>query len=444
MSWNNRVVWSEGMFVATQHFQQHDRYLENLIDARSRPLTANAWGFSELVLDQGLLMQGKLAIVSARGLLPDGTPFNIPHDDAAPCPLSIADDLRDGLVYLALPLKRVGLRDTVDDGEPSEGARYISRVREVRDDNARYESRKPVAVAGRAMRLMTAQEGLGDYAAMGVARISEKASEQALRLDGRYVAPVLDVAAAVALASFRSELIGLLHQRGEALAGRVVASSAGGASEIADFMLLQLVNRAEPLLNHLEQLSPLHPERFYSELVSLAGEFATFSTSQRRPDAFSPYRHDDLAGTFAPVMQALREALSMLIDSKATALAIVEKAYGIHVAMLADKTLIEHASFILVVHADMPRDALNARFAQQSKIGSVEHIRDLVNLQLPGIELLPLPVAPRQIPFHAGATYFELDRGSEHWKQLQQSGGFAFHVAGDFPGLELAFWAIRG
>ena len=32
----------------------------------------------------------------------------------------------------------------------------------------------------------------------------------------------------------------------------------------------------------------------------------------------------------------------------------------------------------------------------------------------------------------------------EHWKQLVHSGGFAFHVAGEFPGLNLAFWAIRG
>jgi len=139
MSWNNRVVWSEGMFVATQHFQQHDRYVENLIDARIRPLSSGGWGFSQLTLDHGLLAQGKLAIVSARGLLPDGTPFNIPHDDIAPSPLSIPDDLRDEVVYLALPLKRVGLRDTVDEGELLEGARYVSQVREVRDDNARFE-----------------------------------------------------------------------------------------------------------------------------------------------------------------------------------------------------------------------------------------------------------------------------------------------------------------
>jgi type VI secretion system protein ImpJ len=444
MSWNNRVVWSEGMFIATQHFQQHDRYLENLIDARSRPLSAGGWGFSELSLDDGLLKQGKLGIESARGLLPDGTPFNIPHDDLAPSPLSIDETLRDGLVYLALPLKRAGLRDTVKEGESPGGARFLSQVREVRDDNAPFESRVPVAVGSRALRLLTEKDGISDYATIGVVRIKEKRSDCNLTLDDSYIPPVLDVAASRSLKAFRNELLGLLQQRGEVLAGRVVASGAGGASEIADFMLLQMVNRVEPLIRHLSELSPLHPERLYSELVSLAGEFATFSNSGRRPQKFVRYRHDDLFSTMAPVMQALREALSMLIDSNATAIPVIEKAYGIRVSTLTDRTLIDSASFILVVRADMPSETLRGCFAQQSKIGSVEDIRDLVNLQLPGIGLLPLPVAPRQIPFHAGSTYYELDRGSEHWKKLEHSGGLAFHIAGEFPGLELALWAIRG
>ncbi|MDO7919824.1 type VI secretion system baseplate subunit TssK, partial [Pseudomonas aeruginosa] len=55
MSWNNRVVWSEGMFLRPQHFQQHDRYLETLVDGRCRSLLAGGWGFSELKLDDALL-----------------------------------------------------------------------------------------------------------------------------------------------------------------------------------------------------------------------------------------------------------------------------------------------------------------------------------------------------------------------------------------------------
>ena len=78
------------------------------------------------------------------------------------------------------------------------------------------------------------------------------------------------------------------------------------------------------------------------------------------------------------------------------------------------------------------------------KIGAVEHIRELVNVALPGIQVRPLPVAPRQIPFHSAAVYFELDRGSPHWAQMQNSGAFAIHVSGDFPSLKMELWAIRG
>ena len=32
----------------------------------------------------------------------------------------------------------------------------------------------------------------------------------------------------------------------------------------------------------------------------------------------------------------------------------------------------------------------------------------------------------------------------ELWQQLNQSGGLAMHISGEFPGLELEFWAVRG
>ena len=113
--------------------------------------------------------------------------------------------------------------------------------------------------------------------------------------------------------------------------------------------------------------------------------------------------------------------------------------------MIPDIELQRTASFVLAVNAQMPGEALRARFPTQVKICPAERFRELVDRQLPGILLRPLPVAPRQIPFHAGFTYFELEtRGNELWKQLETSGGLAMHVAGDFPGLAMEFWAIRG
>jgi type VI secretion system protein ImpJ len=73
----------------------------------------------------------------------------------------------------------------------------------------------------------------------------------------------------------------------------------------------------------------------------------------------------------------------------------------------------------------------------------VEKIGALVQSQLPGIPLRALPVAPRQIPYHADYVYFELDRASDYWANLKDSGGFAIHVGGDIHGLDLQLWAIR-
>ena len=40
MTWHNKVLWTEGMFLQPQHFQQHERYLEKLIE--SEPNIAQA------------------------------------------------------------------------------------------------------------------------------------------------------------------------------------------------------------------------------------------------------------------------------------------------------------------------------------------------------------------------------------------------------------------
>jgi type VI secretion system protein ImpJ len=207
---------------------------------------------------------------------------------------------------------------------------------------------------------------------------------------------------------------------------------------------LLLVNRSLPLITHLSNLPGLHPEAFYQTALQIAGELATFTSEEKRPPSFPAYQHDDQENTFIPLMQELRRSLSMVLEQNATAIALEERKYGVRVASFADKGLLRDAQFVLAVKADLRQEVLQSTFPSQVKIGPVEHIRQMVNSGLPGIGLRLLPVAPRQIPFHKGFTYFELDRTSSHWEGLQQSGAFAVHVSGDFPGLELEFWAIKG
>ncbi len=98
---------------------------------------------------------------------------------------------------------------------------------------------------------------------------------------------------------------------------------------------------------------------------------------------------------------------------------------------------------MLTAQADCEQEQLRNRLPAQMKVGPVEQIRQMVNLHLPGINLRSLAAAPRQLPFHARHIYFSLELDAAMRSRLESSGGFALHVAGEFPELQLSLWAIR-
>ena len=281
------------------------------------------------------------------------------------------------------------------------------------------------------------------YACVPIAHVVECRADKQVVLDDRFIPTVLSAGAATRLASFMTELQGLVHQRGEALAGRVVATSRGGAAEIADYLLLQVVNRYEPLLSHLASSGAVHPEILYRLCVSVAGELATFTAPTNRTAAFPKYRHDHLRESFEPVITELRRSLGWVQEQRAIPVPIEPKQFGISVAIVNDRSLYNSAVFVLAARADVAAEELRRRFPAQLRLGPVEKISNLVNYQLPGVPVHAMGAAPRQIPFHAGCVYFELDRSHELWGQLANSGGIGLHVAGDFPGLAMELWAIR-
>ncbi|RRS06158.1 type VI secretion system baseplate subunit TssK [Aquabacterium soli] len=444
MTWNNKVIWTEGMFLQPQHFQQHDRHIEQQLRDRLQAAWAYGWGFSSLTLDDAALNLGKLAISAAQGLLPDGTAFSLPNNDAAPAAFDVPADARNELIVLALTLQRPGVIESdAEEAGGSLGTRYKVTEVDVGDNNTNADRDAALQIGRINLRLMMARDAVEGYATLGVARVIERRADNKVVLDPHYVPPLLHSRGHVILDGYVRELYGLLHQRGEALASRLAQPGRSGSGEIADFLLLETVNRNEPLFAHLQGVSVLHPERLYSACLTLAGDLSTFR-ERRRPSAYPEYDHDDLARTFRPVIDDLRQSLSMVMEQTAIPIELQDRKYGVRVAIISDVELQRSAQFVLAVAAQMPGEALRGRFPTQVKIGPVERIRDLVNLQLPGVTLRPLPVAPRQIPYHAGFNYFELEtRNNELWKQLESSGGMAMHIAGEFPGLELEFWAIR-
>jgi len=443
MSENSRVIWSEGMFLRPQHFQQHDRYIEALIHGRCEGLRPFGWGFGGLKLDRGELANGRIALTEAWGAFPKGTPFDLPRDDELPLSLELPIDVKNSVIYLALPDRRPDSPEVESESFPDSLARYRLLEREARDYNSGADSRHPVQIGGLRTRLMLARQERSGYVCLGVAKVIEVRADKTVILDEQFIPPALNCFGTGVLGSFLKELSGLLHTRGEALAGRVVESARGGASEIADFLLLQTINRYEPLLEHLSNTTALHPEDFYRLGMQLVGDLSTFYKTAKRPVTFPPYNHDDLQATFTPLIDELRQLLSMVLEQNAIEIPLSKPKFGVYAAKTPDANLLNSAVFVLAVKANVSRELLHAHFPPQVKIGPVEEIQQLVRSATQGIPLELLPVAPRQLPHHPGFSFFELNKQSEFWKKMATSGGFAFYIGGNFPDLEMRFWAIK-
>ncbi len=443
MSVRNRVIWNEGLFIKPQHFQQQQRYNEYYVDERINAVGRYFYGVSELLINPDYLTFGKIAISRAAGIMPDGTVFRIPQEDVEPQALEISDaSLANQLVYLAVALRSDSHMEISWPQERGSG-RYVSHHSEIRDVHSMKGDSTAIDVSSVQVRLMLEKDDRSAYASFAIARILEKRPDGSVVLDPGFIPCHLNSMLNNGLQRFTTEMAGLMAERAKNIALRISAPSQGGVADVSDFMLLQSLNRTQPVMKHLSQLRHVHPEQLFSNLVSVCGELSTFTDESRLPPVMPTYDHDLPTHAFSVVIRHLRQSLSVVLEPRAVSIQLDKRKYGLMVAPITDPQLMQDAEFIIAVKARMPLDELRRVFVQQTKVSSVEKIRELISLQLPGVPLMALPVAPRQLPYHAGYTYYQLDKSSAAWSMLTQSSGFAFHVAAAFDDLDLQFWAIR-
>ncbi|MDD5630729.1 MAG: type VI secretion system baseplate subunit TssK [Methylococcales bacterium] len=439
------MIWTEGMFLRPQHFQQQDRNLQNWIETRCSGLQTYSWGLTILELDQQMLTLGKIALASCQGVFPDGTPFSIPGHGSLLIPLEIPPDTKNAIIYLSLPVRRTAGKELTWDNDIDELSRYRLKEIDLKDTHTQFDQDSITIQSGELWtRLRLSSQNQDAFVTIPIAKIIEVQTDKQIILDKSFIPTCLNTSASKQLVNYSKEIEGMLHHRGEAIGQRLGSPGAGGAAEIVDFLYLQIINRYEPLFGHFNSLAQLHPERLFSTLILMLGELSTITETGHRPIALPVYSHENLTQSFEPLINAIRKALSWEPAYRAIPILLEEHPHQIRTAIIADRQLLNTADFILAVNADIPTDKLRSHFPRQTTIATVEKLRDLVMSQVPGIKLNALAVAPRQIPFHKGKTYFELDKNHSLWKDLEKSGTIAMHFSGDYPGLELEFWAIRG
>src|SRR4051794_3683642 len=135
----HRVVWTKGMFLTPQHFQTQDQFFEDTLHFRFAASHFANWGVTELDIDSEALGNGTFRLNLARGVMPDGEPFDVPETDEMPPSRAFAEffaPTRQSLdVFLAIPERRPRARNvTIPGSSQTDGAsarpatRYVAET----------------------------------------------------------------------------------------------------------------------------------------------------------------------------------------------------------------------------------------------------------------------------------------------------------------------------
>jgi type VI secretion system protein ImpJ len=448
MSSEPRILWTECLFLCPQTFQQHDDFILENIEARTRPVEPHYWGVVEFSIQQSKLDTGTFSVKKCQGIFPDGTVFDT---TGSMLEIKVSDTDVNKKIFLAIGSKQESVQETVLKGQGDEKrtTRYLIDDEEVMDTHtigAPTKSEK-LQIGRLNFQLILADKPQNNYTQIALAYVSERDKNGILKLSNTFIPPTLYSHASPTIKHYLEDILGQLQNRGDILSTRLANPNTGEVNDIIDLQMLQIMNRHLPLFEFLVTEQRVHPKQIYLTSLQLVGELATFATKKRRPVSYPEYIHDDLQLTFRNLFADIHEYLQYSTIPKALSIPLKQTKHETVFASthLFETVFTDHIRFVLAARADLPQGELQHRIAKVVTMASnLEHLSEHVRTMTQGVPFREQPSVPREIPYHENSIYFDLDISSPHWEQVVSNRIIHVHVNSTIPNLKLEVWAIRG
>lgn len=449
MSNRKRILWTEGLFLCPQTFQQHDNFLLDDIESRCRPVEPHFWGITEFSIQQSKLDNGIFSLTICRGIFPDGTVFDI---SGSILEVNITEADKNKKIYLAIGARQEGVHETVVSSKKDDNktVRYILDEMEVVDTHtigspAKSES---MQVGNLNFQLIASDKPQNNFTQIPLAYIADCNKNGLLKLSNTFIPPTLYTHASPIIKNYIVMILGQLTSRGEILSNRLANPNTGEINDIIDIHMLQIINRHIPLFDFLSVEERMHPRQLYLFALQLVGELSTFARKERRPLSYTEYIHDDLQLTFCKLFDDIHEYLQYSTVPKALSIPLKQTEYKTVYEShhLMESVFIDHVRFVLSVRGDLSLGELQNLIPKIVTLASnQEHLSQQVRTHTPGVSFKALPSVPREIPYHDNCVYFDLDINNHHWQKVVSNRVMNLHVDHhSISNLKFEVWAIRG
>lgn len=429
-----KVVWQDGMHLSQHHFQAQSRYFEELIQFVVTSLEPDAYGLTNLAFDPEALKNDTLVLTVARGVMPDGLPFNFPHE---PLPegrriKEIFSPTQDShLVLLAIPALLEGKANVTASSTNGSAARFASTVVTLTDEAAGTETR-PVAIAQKRFRLLLDGEDTTGFLTLPLARVRRDGSGHFV-FDPDFIPPCLQIGGSASLAGLLGGLIEILSSRADALAR---AGEGAGEGALADRWMAHAINENLGTLLHLYRSPQAHPSELFGVLSRLAGSLCTFSLTTH-PRDLPAYDHAAPGEGFRTLVRRIREMLEVAAPSNTVTIPLTPEEESFYAGKVDDARLVGRAKWFLAVRSGIGPAELAGRVPRLINVCSSKHIRRLVREALPGLSLSHVIAPPPGLSPRSDTAYFAIAQAGPCWSSIVDTREVGIYAPASIPDVAL-------
>lgn len=443
-----KILWTEGVTLRPQHFQQSDHYHEGRLRRVTAAMHPHGWGVKSVSWDAEALANNVLRAEAMSLIFPDGDTYDAPEPDLLPAAVDLAGLPPTEQIftfYAGLPALRGrggNLKGCKE--QAREHARFVQVPIETPDLYTEALDAELVYLAKQAQ-LLSHLAPRAEFVSFPVVRLRRLGSG-GFDIDPAFSGPGMSIAAAPALARQLEALMQKLQAKIDSLyaAQREPSKNVvvqGG--DISSFWLLHTISTGCASLQHYVRCPAYHPERLFHELLRLAGGLMTFSRKCRIGD-LPGYDHEDPGAAFARLDAIVRDLVDTVISSKYLAIPLEQdKARPSYFeGKLPGAAIDQQTMLCLAVRADMPALELVAAVPTRLKVGSPDDVSRLVASALPGVGLVHMPQVPQAIPVRPNTYYFALQNSSALYANMLQAQALSIYAPSGIRELCLELFAV--
>ncbi len=423
---NLPVHWSEGLFLRPHHLQAADRYWSETLQTSEQWDHQYNYGLRKLEFSDEAIANYQFQVNVCHARMKDGTLISLdPGQETDRLDLKEAFEAESVLrVYLAVPKLKMG-SPNVAAGSQGGKHRYSETTQSIQDESLGGNDQE-VQLRTTNVRLLLSTEDTAGYEVLPIAQVQRAGETEATpQLDVRYIPPLLAIDAwpPLGLDVVRA-IYDVIGQKIEILSEQIVNRGITLASQhpgdLDRILMLSELNRAYATLGVMVFALGVHPFVAYTELCRIVGQLSIFGPQRRLPQ-IPRYDHDDLQPIFAFVKRQIQLLLDALPDYEYERVDFVGEGLGMRVTLDPKWLGADWQWFVGVYRGRLPEKeciALLRAGGLDWKLGSAPQVDALFRFGSEGLQLTPLPQAPRALPTTQGWLYYEVSRGNAAWQDV--------------------------